>query len=104
MRLWTQVTLTILMLYKVCSNPNAQANTEGSTEPSISIGAYEFVSNVPEEFRRHFVLTEGGRKVLFQPGESRCSRVVKWLEETCELFSFHTALNFAVYKPEIYSF
>ncbi|KAJ8046316.1 Prothrombin [Holothuria leucospilota] len=82
MRLWIQVTLTILMLYKVCSNPNAQDSTEGSTEPRNRIDANVFVSGVPEEFRRHFVLAQGGRKVLFHPEESRCSKALKWLEET----------------------
>ncbi|KAJ8046319.1 Coagulation factor X [Holothuria leucospilota] len=80
MRLWIQIsTLTILMLHTVFSNSNEQDST---TVPSSLTDADVFVDSVPDKFKRHFIIAEEGREVLFQPRESNCKKALRWFENT----------------------
>lgn len=41
----------------------------------------EFLDSVPDLYKSHFVREQGGKKVAFQPGITKCIKALKWLQE-----------------------
>lgn len=116
MRLWIHMTTTLIILMLCASsyglptgNPSnanglkssesASDSREKSSEDTATNSKTpieEFLDYVPKSFKPHFVSEQGGKKVAFQPGITKCIKALKWLQEKCEFFIILLETGFAL--------